>query len=103
VAGHPAQFGFEPPESSAVERVRVDLARLGVAATDRVLVAVFGGPDSLALLLLASATTGGRVEAATVDHGIRPEAAGEAAFVAEACRALRVPHAALADAEEALA
>jgi tRNA(Ile)-lysidine synthase len=44
-------------------------------------VAVSGGSDSLALTLLAArwaASQGGRVTAVTVDHGLRPEAAGEA-------------------------
>lgn len=58
--------------------------------------AVSGGPDSLALLLLAVAALPGRVEAATVDHGLRPESAGEAATVARLCGELRVPHQTLA-------
>jgi tRNA(Ile)-lysidine synthase len=44
-------------------------------------VAVSGGSDSLALTLLAArwaASRGGRITAITVDHGLRPEAAGEA-------------------------
>jgi tRNA(Ile)-lysidine synthase len=53
---------------------------------------VSGGPDSLALLLLAHAFRPGSVEAATVDHGLRPESAQEARAVAEACEALGVPH-----------
>ncbi|SFF87054.1 tRNA(Ile)-lysidine synthase [Novosphingobium sp. CF614] len=57
--------------------------------------AVSGGPDSMALLLLAQAVLPGRVEAATVDHGLRPESAGEAAGVARACQELGVPHATL--------
>ena len=55
-------------------------------------VAVSGGPDSLALLLLASAARPGRIEAATVDHGLRPESAAEAAMVAGVCERLDVPH-----------
>ena len=51
-----------------------------------------GGPDSLALLLLAAAAMPGRVEAATVDHGLRLESAGEARLVEAACRGLGVPH-----------
>ena len=51
-----------------------------------------GGPDSLALLLLAHAALPGAVEAATVDHGLRPEAAAEAEFVAGICASLGVPH-----------
>jgi tRNA(Ile)-lysidine synthase len=58
-------------------------------------VAVSGGPDSLALLLLAHAAMPGLVEAATVDHGLRSESADEAAFVAEICGKLGVPHATL--------
>ncbi|QJU59549.1 tRNA lysidine(34) synthetase TilS [Sphingomonas sp. AP4-R1] len=58
-------------------------------------VAVSGGPDSLALLLLASAALPGRVAAVTVDHGLRPEAAGEARFAADLCTVLSVPHATL--------
>lgn len=55
-----------------------------------------GGPDSLALLLLARAARPGEVEAATVDHGLRPAAAGEAAEVARVCAGLGVPHRTLA-------
>ncbi len=43
--------------------------------------AVSGGPDSLALLLLAHEALPGRIEVASVDHGLRPEAAGEVALV----------------------
>jgi tRNA(Ile)-lysidine synthase len=53
---------------------------------------VSGGPDSLALLLLAHAALPGRVIAATVDHGLRSEAADEAALVARLCTELAVPH-----------
>jgi tRNA(Ile)-lysidine synthase len=58
-------------------------------------VAVSGGPDSLALLLLAAAARPGKVEAATVDHRLRPESAEEAAFVAGICKRLEVAHATL--------
>ena len=58
--------------------------------------AVSGGPDSMALLVLAAAAFPGRVEAATVDHGLRAESAAEAALVARACADLTVPHATLA-------
>lgn len=58
-------------------------------------VAVSGGPDSLALLLLAHAALPGRVEAASVDHGLRAESAAEAAIVARICAGLGVPHATL--------
>ena len=62
-------------------------------------VAVSGGGDSLALLHMAAAwgrQRGIAVEAATVDHALRPESADEAALVARACTALDVPHRVLA-------
>lgn len=53
--------------------------------------AVSGGSDSLALLRLAAEVAraqGRSVIAATVDHGLRPEAADEARWVSEQCAAL---------------
>jgi tRNA(Ile)-lysidine synthase len=85
---------FPSPKPALVERFRADLGRLG--SVERVGVAVSGGPDSLALLLLAAAALPGRVAAATVDHGLRPEATAEAEFVARCCAKLGVPHRTLA-------
>jgi tRNA(Ile)-lysidine synthase len=56
---------------------------------------VSGGPDSLALLLLAAAARPGQVVAATVDHALRPEARQEAEMVAGICEQLGIPHAIL--------
>jgi tRNA(Ile)-lysidine synthase len=53
--------------------------------------AVSGGGDSVALLLLAL-DAGLQVRAVTVDHGLRPEAAAEAAWVSRLCAGLGVPH-----------
>jgi tRNA(Ile)-lysidine synthase len=75
-----------------VARFRADLERLTGGAPERLGVAASGGPDSLALLLLAASAWPGRVAAATVDHGLRPESAAEAAFVGEVCGRLGVPH-----------
>ena len=61
-------------------------------ADSRIALAVSGGPDSMAMLVLAHATLGERVIAATVDHRLRPEAADEAAMVASYCATLSVPH-----------
>lgn len=58
-------------------------------------VAVSGGPDSVALLLLANAALPDRVRAATVDHGLRPESAAEASLVASLCATKGIPHAIL--------
>lgn len=51
-----------------------------------------GGPDSLALLLLAHAAFPGRMAAATIDHGLRADSAAEAAFVGAICAARAIPH-----------
>ena len=58
-------------------------------------VAVSGGSDSTALLVLAAefrAQTGTPFSAVTVDHGLRPEAKDEAKSVADLCRRLDVVH-----------
>jgi tRNA(Ile)-lysidine synthase len=57
--------------------------------------AVSGGPDSLALLLLAHAARPGKIEAATVDHRLRPTARVECEAVADICANLGIPHAIL--------
>jgi tRNA(Ile)-lysidine synthase len=60
------------------------------------LIAVSGGPDSTALLVMAAewAKRRGktRIEAATVDHGLRLESAEEAKSVATLCARLGVGH-----------
>ena len=73
----------------------IDLVGAEACATTRFGIAVSGGPDSLALLLLAHAAMPGRVEAATVDHGLRTESAAEAEFVARLCADMAIPHAIL--------
>ncbi len=58
-------------------------------------VAVSGGSDSMALLHLLSRVgrqQGLRIEAVTVDHGLRAEAKAEAAFVARVCTDLGLGH-----------
>lgn len=53
--------------------------------------AVSGGPDSLALLLLGAAAFPGSIAVASIDHGLRAEAAEEVALVERVCRELVVP------------
>lgn len=82
------------PASDQLERFTRDLAALVPDGTP-LGVAVSGGPDSLALLLLAAEARPGQVEAATVDHALRPESGSEAEMVAQLCEGLGVPHAIL--------
>ncbi|HET9811991.1 MAG TPA: tRNA lysidine(34) synthetase TilS [Sphingomicrobium sp.] len=85
---------LSPPDPALVARFAADLGRL--APVDSKLgLAVSGGPDSLALLLLSAAARPGRIEAATVDHALRSESAAEADAVAKICERLGVPHATL--------
>ena len=61
------------------------------------ILAVSGGPDSTALLWLAARwrarrKRGPKLIAVTVDHGLRPESAGEAAAVRRLARRLGVAH-----------
>ncbi len=74
-----------------IARFAGDLARIWPEG-ERLGLAVSGGPDSLALLLLAEAVMPGRVEVATVDHRLRAESASEAAMVAELCAGHGIPH-----------
>ena len=79
------------PSPDLIARFRADLETLA-GTPSRLGVAVSGGPDSLALLLLAAAAFPGRVAAATVDHGLRPESGWEALHVEDICGRLACPH-----------
>src|SRR6187399_1345213 len=74
--------------AEALSRLWPEDGRLGLA--------VSGGPDSLALLLLAEATIPGRFEVATVDHGLRAASADECAMVAQVCAERDIPCSTLA-------
>lgn len=97
---------LNPPDSGAIDRFRHDLNRAasqaikaGVELTrdGRLGIAVSGGPDSVALLLLAVAAVSSpsQVVAATFDHQLRDESASEAAGVVRLCAELGVHHATL--------
>ena len=81
-----------PPDPSAVARFGRDWSRLTDYAGGPVGIAVSGGADSLALLLLANAAFPHPVYAATVDHGLRATSADEAAFVRALCAGVGVAH-----------
>ena len=78
-----------PP--SLLTRFGADLDAL-VPPDERIGVAVSGGPDSVALLLLASTARAGRVVAASVDHGLRQGSRSEAEAVGALCQRLGVGH-----------
>src|SRR6201999_4524876 len=66
-------------------------------AVPAVVLAVSGGPDSVALMWLmarwrAALSRGPRLLAVTVDHGLRAESAREAREVKRLARTLDVPH-----------
>jgi tRNA(Ile)-lysidine synthase len=84
-------MGFSGLDPEPVRRFRDDLAALGAGGCG-LGVAVSGGPDSLALLLLAVAACPREVSAATVDHGLRAQSRNEAEFVASVCARLGVRH-----------
>jgi tRNA(Ile)-lysidine synthase len=69
----------------------------GLADASALVLAVSGGPDSMALLWLAARWRRARAKgpsliAVTVDHGLRPEAAREARLVKQVARSLDLPH-----------
>jgi tRNA(Ile)-lysidine synthase len=82
----------DPVADDDLDRLFSDWRR----AAGGVLLAVSGGPDSMALLGLAGRwrDRGGQgpLFAATFDHGLRPESAREARLVKDFARALGVPH-----------
>jgi len=75
--------GASPPPE-LVARFKEALQRL-LPGGGKIGLAVSGGPDSMAMLLLAQAAIPDAVEVATVDHGLRVEAAKECALVQRFC------------------
>lgn len=86
-------IGRTTPAPASLTRFRAGLDAL--APGGRIALGVSGGPDSLALLVLAHAARPDAVVAATVDHRLRRESREEARMVARVCERLGVPHATL--------
>ena len=84
------------PQTRAIDEARIASLLAPLAKAKGLLLAVSGGPDSTALLIMASlwAAAGDRprVEVATVDHGLREEARAEAEAVAEHARRRGLKH-----------
>jgi tRNA(Ile)-lysidine synthase len=74
------------------DRFERDLIRaVGDYGAQRLGLAVSGGPDSIALIVLVHAI-GVNCAVATVDHGLRPESVAEATAVAQLCSRFAIPH-----------
>jgi tRNA(Ile)-lysidine synthase len=85
-----------PPVGAAISPARIEALFAPIADAKGVLLAVSGGPDSTALLIMAArwAAAAGRprVEVATVDHAMRAGSRGEAAAVAKLAGRLGLAH-----------
>lgn len=85
-------MGPDGPSPEQGQRFRSDLETLTGPEAGRLGIAFSGGPDSLALLLLAACAFPGRIEAATVDHRLRIESEAEARRAGDICARLDIPH-----------
>lgn len=86
-----------PDDQSAIPARNAKRLFAGLAGAPAIVLAVSGGPDSVALMWLAARwrralAHGPRLVAVTVDHGLRPEAAREARDVKRLARSLELPH-----------
>jgi len=86
-----------PIAEDAVGDEEADAAFRGLEGLSGLVIAASGGPDSTALLVLAAGWAKRlkkppKLLAVTVDHGLRPQAAAEAASVKRLARRLGVPH-----------
>ena len=93
--------GSNPPSATTplqdlAARLHAGASRLAIPADATLVLAVSGGPDSSALLhgaahLVETDATDWSVTVAHLDHALRPDSADDAAFVADAAAALRLP------------
>ena len=84
-------------DHSAITASQAKLLFADWKAAPAIVLAVSGGPDSIALMWLAARwrralKRGPRLIAVTVDHGLRHEAAREARDVKKLARHLDLPH-----------
>jgi tRNA(Ile)-lysidine synthase len=83
--------------AAPISAAEADALFSGLASAEALLLAVSGGPDSTALMVLASRwrgklKRGPKLFAATVDHGLRAESAREARAVKQLAQRLGIPH-----------
>jgi tRNA(Ile)-lysidine synthase len=81
----------------AISDAEANVLFAGLIEAPALVLAVSGGPDSTALLVLAAAwrkraKRGPKLQAVTIDHGLRPEARREAAAVKALATRLGVAH-----------
>lgn len=86
-----------PEDNSPISAREARRLFAGLKGAQGLLLAVSGGPDSVALMWLAarwhrSLARGPRLTVVTIDHGLRPEAAREAHEVKRLATGLGLPH-----------
>lgn len=91
----PLAGGSNPPSATKplddlAARVEAGARALSVPKDAHLVLAVSGGPDSMALLH-GAAHQEWRLTVAHLDHALRPDSAADATFVADAAAALRLP------------
>jgi tRNA(Ile)-lysidine synthase len=86
-----------PPDAAPVSVAEAKALFEGLRSAPALILAVSGGPDSTALMVLAarwraSLSSGPKLIAITIDHGLRPESEREARAVKRLAAALGVRH-----------
>jgi tRNA(Ile)-lysidine synthase len=84
-------------DSAAVTAAEAQALFVDLTSAPVLILAISGGPDSTALLALAARwraalAQGPKLIAVTIDHGLRPEAAGEAGAVKKLSQSLGIRH-----------
>ena len=99
----PLAGGSNPPSATnstpldeLARRLATGARSLAIAADASLVLAVSGGPDSMALMhaaarLVETDAHAWHLTVAHLDHGLRPDSADDTAFVADEANALRLP------------